>query len=202
MKKTNKTISIICLYMLLGLAFVGHVFAAGPWKGRILDMDTGEPLEDAAIVAEWNKIKPGAGDTYEETFHVIEVVTDKDGYFEIPAYVPINLLPVVTRVEGPYFTIFKPGYLSLRNFSGNFLLPGATDKPDEKMALWPFHKYTTKTAANLIELPKLKSDEDRRKNIRLPLLDAKDIPNFLRLINQESVSLGLPPYPTNQGVSK
>ncbi|MBI5676512.1 MAG: hypothetical protein HZC48_11945 [Nitrospirae bacterium] len=59
--------------------------AAGTWKGRIIDIETKEPLEGAVVLAVWQRAyRTLAGDnTY--FYNAKEVLTDKEGRFEIPA---------------------------------------------------------------------------------------------------------------------
>src|SRR3989338_3444290 len=89
--------------------------ASGSWKGQIIDIETKEPLEGTVILAVWdrNYRTPTGGSSY--FYEAKEVLTDKEGRFEIPAYTPINLLPLISYIEGPFFTIFKPGYGNFPN---------------------------------------------------------------------------------------
>src|SRR4030066_1175644 len=91
----------------------GVALAAGPWKGRIIDIETKEPIEGAVVLAVWQRayITPAGDNTY--FYNAKEVLTDKEGRYEIPSYRPINLLPLISYIREPEFTIFNPGYLCL-----------------------------------------------------------------------------------------
>lgn len=91
----------------------GPALAAGPWKGRVIDAETKEPLEGAVVLAVWERYyrTPMGDDPY--FYEAKEVLTDKDGRFDMPWYVSFNLLPLISYIEGPEFTIFKPGYGSI-----------------------------------------------------------------------------------------
>lgn len=54
----------------------------GPITGRVIDAETGEPIEGAVIMVEWTKTK-GIGLSHTESYKVIEVLTDKDGNAEM-----------------------------------------------------------------------------------------------------------------------
>jgi hypothetical protein len=159
----------------------------GPWKGRIVDIETKEPIEGAVVVAVWERVygTPAGPNSY--FYEAKEVVTDKEGRFEIPAYRPINLLPLISSMRGPAFTIFKPGYLSLSN---RHLEENVIDKPAE----FTRDEKTYKLAPGLIELPGLKTREERLKAVSLPPTVPDDkMPKLIDLMNREAVALGLKP---------
>jgi hypothetical protein len=76
-------------------------------RARIVDADTGQPLE-GVVVAKWvlsGGIKPPID------LEVLEAVTDKDGWFYIPGWGP-KKRPVLRYLENrdPELLIFKSGY--------------------------------------------------------------------------------------------
>ncbi len=160
--------------------------AAGPWKGRIIDIETKEPIEGAVVLAVWQRAyRTLAGDnTY--FYKAKEVLTDKEGRYEIPSYRPINLLPIISYIRDPEFTIFKPGYLSL---SGRHLEENVIDNPAE----FKRNEKVYRLAPGIIELPKLKTREERLRNIPGGPTDvgADKLPIFYKSINEERKNLGL-----------
>lgn len=79
----------------------------GTLKGRVIDAETGEPIEGAVAVAEWTRTK-GFGNTYTVSAKVVEAVSDKDGNIELDGcYRPF--------VNEPGLTIYKKGYVAWNN---------------------------------------------------------------------------------------
>jgi len=164
--------------------------AGGPWKGKIIDIETKEPLEGAVVVAVWMRAyrTPAGDNTY--FYNAREVLTDKEGRFEIPSYRPINLLPIISYIREPEFTIFKPGYLCLsgRHLDENIVGNPAEFERDGKMY---------KLSPGVIELPRLKTREEK-----LNKLPGSSDPfdghgekkrNYMRLLNAARIELGLDP---------
>lgn len=79
----------------------------GPLKGRVVDAETGEPIEGAVAMAEWTRTK-GLGNTYTVSVKVVEAVSDKDGNIELDGcFSPF--------VNEPTLTIYKKGYVAWNN---------------------------------------------------------------------------------------
>ncbi|GBE06522.1 hypothetical protein BMS3Abin10_02174 [bacterium BMS3Abin10] len=107
------------------------VYSAGPWRGRIVEAETGKPIEGALVAAVWYR-SFDTGFTLIKDFHEArEVFTDNNGYFEIPAYTetgdnkdtwrrpqqpgpegPIELAVRRLVITDPDFIIYKPTYNS------------------------------------------------------------------------------------------
>ncbi len=175
--------TILPLILFLILTCNTESFAAGPWKGTVMDIETKEPLEGAIIVAEWRRAWRTPAGSVSYTYEVKEVVTNKDGVFELPSYTPINLLPLLSYMKGPEFIIFKPGYGSLQMTLGKYLT-GVEIEPKE-MEL-SGKKY--KLSQGIIELPPLKTREERIKVNVSPVgekSDWKKQKEFIKLIRQE-----------------
>ena len=174
---------------------VSFMVWGGPWFGKIVDYDTGEPLENAVVVAIWERTVPGIGDSVEYFHKAKEAVTDADGNFRINSFFPINLFPLITSINRPYFVVFKPGYLNIKSTSGQFLAPSSKNEIIEFSGYSTLGSYTGRFGANRIELPKLKNINDRKRVLLSipPLVPDKTIPNFIKYMNEEEVSLGLKP---------
>lgn len=79
----------------------------GTLQGKIVDAETGAPIEGAVAMAEWTKTK-GLGNTYTVSAKVLEAVSDKEGTFELGGcYSPF--------VDKPSLTIYKKGYVAWNN---------------------------------------------------------------------------------------
>lgn len=96
----------------LGVLAIGLIFlTCGCYPGitgKVVDAQTGKPIEGAVVVAEWSITKGFLGLYYSETYKVNETVTDQDGKFSLSGvYNPL--------VERPQFVIYKKGYIAWRN---------------------------------------------------------------------------------------
>lgn len=162
----------LCL-TLLGAAL--PVRMDGPFRGKVLDADTKEPLEGAVAIVVWHRPDPttlGHTGIFVEAF---ETLTDPQGEFTLPAFTSVN-----PSVEPPNFRIFKPGYGSYPKFHTR--AQGTLRDSARQPAV--------------VELPKLKTREERLKvydAICLGLARVPDqkIPNVVRLNTIEAQGLGL-----------
>ena len=101
--------SIVLIVFALSLGT--HCEAAGPWKGQVVDKETGKPLEGVAVFARWEKrytsfLGEMDGNEYYDSE---EVVTDAEGRFLIRARQTWTLNPL-SEIYGPEFFIVKFGY--------------------------------------------------------------------------------------------
>lgn len=180
---------MVTLFMILCLSiYGGSAMAGGSWKGKVVDIETKQPLEGAVILAVWERVyrTPYGANSY--FYEAKEVVTDKAGEFVIHSYTPINLLPIVSYMQGPEFIVFKPGYGSLRMAIGKYLT-GET-KESKEMEL-SGKKY--RLSPGTIGLPRLKTKEERLINIPGGPTDigSDKLPLLYDAINRERKNLGL-----------
>jgi len=103
----NKKVNILSIVIVVLLAGYTKGCAYLPISGTVVDAETGKPIEGAVVLVEWT-IKKGIGDKHTESVKVAEVLTDKDGKFDLPGcYQPF--------VEAPDLTIYKRGYVAWNN---------------------------------------------------------------------------------------
>jgi len=130
------------------------------FKGRVVDLDTGEPVEGVAIVALYRMetLNPPEG-PYGSYIHAKETITDRDGKFVISSYrTTMNPLSWSKPVE---FIIFKPGYICNQpidleeEFSGN----GTRDWIFS--ANWNSNLKYRVLKSGVVMLAKVKTDRDR-----------------------------------------
>lgn len=182
----KKKILLLLLVLYLILVAV-QVRAAGPWKGKIIDIETKKPIDGAVVVAYWQRAWRTPAGNVSDVYEVKEVLTDRNGNFEIPSYTPINLLPILSYIKGPEFIIFKPGHLSLSGIDFNeYFLKGANKSPIERQE-WRLGK-TFRISLGIIELPKLKTKEERRMAKPGPVGEDSDYKKqklFIKLIREE-----------------
>jgi hypothetical protein len=171
---------------LLGLALLilgtRPAGAAGPWRGQVVDAETGRPLEGVIVVAVWDKLSPGAIHPQRDFHDALEVATDSEGRFVIPARSLTTLNPFV-NVEGPETYMFKSGYGlgPVRN------LPLGGNRDD-------VYRLMERDVA-IFELRPLKTRQERLRELsRLPTsVPEALIPRYREATRNERISLGLGP---------
>ena len=114
--------TVIKLLVLLGLCALpacATTYSALPISARVVDADSGEPLEDVIVVVKWEyeylrrEMSESRG---QGTFEFAETVTNRNGEFSFPAWGPKE---VPRDVPGrafmgpdvPQLAFFKPGYV-------------------------------------------------------------------------------------------
>jgi len=75
----------------------------------VLDSETKEPIEGAVAVVFWNQTKGVPGMTRTETVKIVEIVSNKDGKFAIPA------VSVPIFADKPHLKVYKSGYVGWNN---------------------------------------------------------------------------------------
>ena len=108
-KYTYKTLLTIFLSIFVITIFESPLFA---WSGKILDKETGSPIERAVIIRSWERdwVTPAGRVSSPVTFE--ETLSDKDGKFNI------SIFKRILHVGVPFFApisennpiVFKPGY--------------------------------------------------------------------------------------------
>ena len=122
-----------------------RTYSSEELEGRIVDEDTGEPLEGVNVVAYWELFDGIEGHTSEGVIKAMETVTDMDGRFQFPAWGPELVLRPGALSKGRRFVLFKSGYV----------VRGATyeGKLSRPIKLWKFkgsaEKYASEELGNL-----------------------------------------------------
>lgn len=157
----------------------------GPYKGKVIDLETGEPIEGAVVAGVW---------VLEFNFTPFcdakETVTDKNGEFILPKASCFTLWPLaeMTRLD---IIVFKPGFLAYPPLGATF---------EERKARMPGltgDEFKNKNQYNIIKLGKPKTKEERQLTYDdaggpFTLNEAlKKLPILLRLVNEEGKNLGL-----------
>jgi hypothetical protein len=79
-------------------------------NGKVVDTETGQPLEGAVVVAQWRKTRGIPGLQYSDLHKAAETSTDKEGAFSFSGTFGLLLEP-------PRMLIYKEGYIPWRNDS-------------------------------------------------------------------------------------
>lgn len=169
------------------------------FQGKVIDAETKKPIEGAVVVVTYSKETMSVPEHYSSIIEVKEALTDKSGEFYIPSYTTI--IQPLSAEDAVSFIIFKPGYGSFPNrriyppmrlsllaledfFSGKVGTEGEV--------AWDFERE--KVTFGIVELPKLKTREERRLEMPSPVgefSDRKKQKQFIRLLNEENKNLGL-----------
>ena len=180
---------VLPAFLLLGasLAGCGHlVYPSGPYRGRVVDAETKQPLAGAAVLAVWRWGGPGLGHPSEGFHDALEVLTDANGEFVVPRKTHF-IFSIFAEVEEPHFIIYYPGY-------GSFPLYHV--QPTGAALDSAFREHT------VVELPRLKTYEERLRAAGIPSgavgVPDEKMPNLIHLINQERRALGAPPIHTEK----
>jgi len=163
------------------------------FNGKMLDIETKQPIEGAVVVVEYNKKTMGIGASMSSVMDARETLTDKDGNFHFPSYTTL-IQPFSWQIPTS-FIIFKPGYASLELGSGYFTV----EVTKEQSGSWPGPefkglKYVLR-GPGIVALPKLNMREQRLNTIKYPYGDvrSKDTPLLYKAINEERRRFGLQP---------
>ncbi|MFZ3137176.1 MAG: carboxypeptidase-like regulatory domain-containing protein [Thermodesulfovibrionales bacterium] len=95
-------IKIIVIFILLQ----GCTYAVrydSDYRGRVIDADTGEPIEGMVVLGTWYNEYSGVAGAVHTFYDARETVTDKNGEFSIPGIGITNVTPMD-------ILIFKTGY--------------------------------------------------------------------------------------------
>lgn len=116
-KTLKKVIIAISVIILLSM-MIGYYPAI---TCTVVDADTGKPIEDAVVLAEWT-ITKGFGFTYTESYKVVEALSNKEGKVTISgAFNPI--------ANKPQVTVYKKGYVAWNN---EYVFPNYKKRTDFK----------------------------------------------------------------------
>jgi hypothetical protein len=184
-------IAVLLASLLLGFVS-GAIGKDWTFSGKVIDADTGEPIEGAVVVASWIEAWPGIAGEGSRLKDVKETLTDKSGSWSITGpkgqmndeHPYLSLLLGLHYTREPEFIIFKPGYCS---WPEGFSIDAC------KRRINPRGNGEIRKGGN-IELPKL-TDRARSTIIRnIPSLgmangSEKDLPMFKKMVSQEETGI-------------
>jgi len=150
-----------------------------PYKGKVIDADTKEPIERAAVLVVYTNFYPSVAGSISTTGDAQETMTDENGEFKIPW--KVKLYGKAKFTPDGEVIIFKPGYGVLPRHKRSTAL-------GENKSWPPAFKYV------VYEIPKLKTRKEMRLNLPLrPEIPHDKMKTFVSLINEERVNLGISP---------
>jgi hypothetical protein len=154
------------------------------FDGRVIDVDTKEPIEGAVVLAIYHKTVHTIAGSNTYVVDGQETLTDANGEFKISSKT-VQSEKISGKPRGS-LVIFKPGY-------GVFPRHKQSNALGENKSWPPPKKYI------VYEIPKLKTESERRWD-RPGAFSFKEIPYekqklFINAINEERKRFGLDPYP-------
>lgn len=167
--------------MLLVATGCGHlVYSSGPYRGRVLDSETQEPLVGAAVLMILYKQVPVGGHMPETFVDAVEMLTNVEGEFTIPRQTQTILFGWLLA---PTLVVYYPGYAPYPSLHARPQGRGVTTAYEQKVFS--------------VELPKLKTQEERVEHAGIPVyaggVPERKMPNLIRLVNEERQALALKP---------
>ena len=103
------SISALLFISVLGCGVFHPLLAGGPYRGRVIDAETKQPLEGAVVLAIWETKTPGVAGYGYSYLDSEEVLTDENGRFVVGRH-PSKRVGCPASVYGPRIDIFYPGY--------------------------------------------------------------------------------------------
>ena len=98
-----------CL-LVIGLTAAGCRWGApqwGPFRGQLVDIETGAPIRGAHVMVRWERDHPNPVHWTQSFYDAQESITDAEGRFEISRRRRI----FTVFVTAPRFAAFAPGYM-------------------------------------------------------------------------------------------
>lgn len=180
-------VNMILFALIVLTCFSGCFHSDGPYRGKVVELNTGNPIEGAVVAGQWEI------DQFPNLQRICEskeTLTDKNGEFELPAAWCFSGIPFVTLYK-PWVVVFKPGYLGYP--------PLGASQDDRKSYMPDFtgDEFKKRKEYSTIKLGKPKTRTEREFTVSHPagLFHDSDIyaklPTLLKLINEERRSLNI-----------
>jgi hypothetical protein len=169
-------INIIVILLIAGCA--SAVRYDGPYKGQVIDADTGKSIEGVVVLGVWYKQNPGPGGAVSEYYDAMETVTDKNGEFKIKG---LGLL-VMSNIIPMDVLIFKAGYEYESGLWSALKKYAKEIKWEGEKAIIPLKKLT------------MEERKEKRPPSRPSLVPDEKMRKLTEEISKERMSLGLEPF--------
>lgn len=179
----------IALLICILLAMTGNAFGDGlvyfydgPYRGKVIELETGRPIEGAVVAARW---RITVWVHTEILCDAQETITDKNGDFKLPLGWCIN--HPFAEMDKPRVVVFKPGYLGYP--------PLGYDQEQRRAHMPDFsgQEFRDKKEFYVIKLGKAKTWDERKSTLDEAVTIiyaefARKLPLLLKLTNEESKS--------------
>ena len=184
-KHRKLVIFSLLFFIILPFSLTAITHKYGPYRGKVVDAESGKPIEGAAVYMVFTTKSPNPGGATWHYAGAAETLTDANGEFEL-TYRAFVFHPFCLWEYLPLQQIFKPGYGIFPMHKSSSITP----EPDPYFI--PEKQFVT------IRLPKLKTKEERIENLYWIRPGPSDVPyekrkHFNKLENQERINLGFSP---------
>lgn len=186
-KEFIKKHKILTGFTLLFLLFTAITNKYGPYMGKVIDAETGEPIVGAVVYMVFYTQTPHPAGSWGHYAGAVEALTDINGEFKF-SYRAFTFHPFSFWDPWPIQEVYKPEYVI---FPGKIGDKKATILPEKRrMPGIPEKQYV------IIKLPKLETRKERLSvspDLRNFYVPYKKRQHITDLYNQERVNLGLTP---------
>lgn len=186
MKDKNKfVISVVIILVSANLCYGMSLFKKpeyylASFEGKVIDVDTKEPIEGAVVLAIYHKTVHTIAGSNTYVIDGQETLTNANGEFKISPKT-VHSEKISGKPRGS-LVFFKPGY-------GVFPRHKQSEAVGENKSWPPPNKYI------VYEIPKLRTMKERRKNARMWSIDKISYEKqklYIEKLNSERKNLGLP----------
>lgn len=101
----------ILFLLVITAGLQGCIYWKPAYSGRVLEAETGLPIKDVVIRADYSANSFGFVDTAYKQIKFVKVATDKEGYFDIPSV--FRIISPLSWEEEVSFSAYKHGYVRL-----------------------------------------------------------------------------------------
>lgn len=171
---------IVLIYFLFFLPACAYpIRYDGSYDGKVVDAETGKPIEGVVVLGVWYKETPTAAGAVSSYYDASETVTDKKGDFKIPG----KGLKILSNVGVMNVLIFKAGYEYIGMWTWEAF------KEDELL------KKKIRWEGKRVIVPVRKLTMAERKSPPGPPSEAplEKVILMLREIDKDDIERGLPP---------
>jgi len=179
--KTKYTYLLILFILLLQTGCVYAMRYDGPYRGKVVDEHTREPIEGVVVLGTWGVYHYGLGGGFTTFYDAREAATDKNGEFIIPG----QGLRILSSVGYMGALIYKAGYTYYQTGSWNTL----------KTGLYSSKEIKWEADVPIFYLRKLTEEERKNdiKSIYIPNRGSVPCVQMTREVNIERIFRGWEP---------
>ena len=166
---------LITATLLLYAGCVGAFRYDGPYEGKVVDAETGRPLEGVVVLGVWDKVYPNVAGSSSEFYDSVEILTNKKGEFRIAG----KGVLLFSNLDEMALVVYKAGY--------------------EMLGYCPWSGYKTRSARKLVQwdgdkatffLRRLSSDERKTRIVDRVGLPGNREKLLTKEVNKERSYLG------------
>lgn len=180
MKQSNFIQRVIVLLTIAILSACSPISIDGPYRGRVIDAETRQPIENVVVLGVWYSESSTVGGVVGKYYDARETMTDKKGEFEISG----QGLRLFSNLSEMHVLIFKAGY--------EYIGPG----PWRSFKIAESYKKSIAWEGDraIIPLQKLTMEERKQRIISRPNIPDERMRTLTREIDKERIYKGLPPF--------